>query len=84
MFGMRESAANRCGSQHDDFGEADLIVLGLSGLDGADATRPGTTVLQVVRQAPCPALVGRAYLTKRAPMETARDHRSSTRVPVAA
>lgn len=64
--------------------QADLIVLGLSGLDGADATRPGRTVLQVIREAPCPVLVVREYLTMRAPLELARDRRSSARVAVAA
>lgn len=55
---------------------ADLIVIGLSGLDGADATRPGSTTEQVIRQAPCPVLVVREYMPKRAPLEFARDRRS--------
>ncbi len=64
--------------------QADLIVLGLSGLDGADATRPGRTALQIIEEAPCPVLVVREYLTMRASLEIARDRRSSVRVAVAA
>jgi nucleotide-binding universal stress UspA family protein len=63
---------------------ADLIVVGLSGLDGADAMRPGSTTEQVIRQAPCPVLVVREYMTKRAPLEFARDHRSRATTAVAA
>jgi len=64
--------------------QADLIVLGLSGLDGADDTRPGTTVLQVIRQAPCPVLLVREYMKQRAPLEIARDRRSRAIRAVAA
>jgi hypothetical protein len=64
--------------------QADLIVLGLSGLDGADATVPGSTALQVIRQAPCPVLVVREYMTKRAPLEIAPDRQSRAALAVAA
>lgn len=63
---------------------ADLIVVGLSGLDGADATRPGSTTEQVIREAPCPVLVVREYMTKRAPLEFARERRSRATIAVAA
>lgn len=63
---------------------ADVIVLGLSGLDGAAATMPGSTVLEVIRQAPCPVLVVREYMKQRAPWEIARDRRSRAIQAVAA
>ena len=64
--------------------QADVIVLGLSGLDGADATRAGSTVLEVIRQAPCPVLVVRDYMKQPAPLEIARDRRSRAIQAVAA
>ncbi len=56
--------------------QADLVVIGHSGLDSGDQTILGQTALQVIRQAPCPVLVVREYMTKRAPLEIARDRRS--------
>jgi nucleotide-binding universal stress UspA family protein len=38
---------------------ADLIVIGFAGMGSTDLTTPGTTVLEVIQQAPCPVLVVR-------------------------
>lgn len=64
--------------------QADLIVLGLSGLDGVDATTPGAAVSQVIREAECPVLVVREYTTQRVPREIARDRRSRATAAIAA
>jgi nucleotide-binding universal stress UspA family protein len=64
--------------------QADLIVLGLSGLDGAEAATPGRTVRQVIHEASCPVLVVREYMARRAPLEFARDRRSRAPVTIAA
>jgi nucleotide-binding universal stress UspA family protein len=64
--------------------EADLIVIGLSGLDGADPTITGETASQVIRQSPCPVLVIREYMTKRALLEYAHDRRSRAAASIAA
>jgi nucleotide-binding universal stress UspA family protein len=61
---------------------ADLVVIGLSGMDGADGTRPGSTARQVIANAPCPVLVVRHDPTREDVISAACDRRAA--VPVAA
>lgn len=56
--------------------QADLIVIGLSGLDGAEPAIPGKTALGIISQAECPVLVVRDYMRKRGSLEIASDLRS--------
>lgn len=36
---------------------ADLVVIGFAGMGSTDLMTPGTTLLKVIQQAPCPVLV---------------------------
>jgi nucleotide-binding universal stress UspA family protein len=60
--------------------QADLIVLGLSGLEGADPTCIGETALQVIRQSLCPVLVIREYMTNQSPVDVPSDRQSQAAV----
>jgi len=40
---------------------ADLIVIGFAGMGSTDLTTPGTTLLEVIKEAPCPVLVVREW-----------------------
>ena len=42
--------------------DADLLVIGLTGMDAVAQNRPGATALQVISNAPCPVLVVREYM----------------------
>jgi len=53
---------------------ADLIVIGLTGMDALAENRPGTTALQVISHAPCPVLVVRDYMKTTATQPVADDH----------
>lgn len=57
--------------------QADLIVLGLFGLDGTCAINPGKTAMRVIREAPCPVLLVREAAAKRVPVDAARSRRPS-------
>lgn len=56
--------------------QADLVVIGLTGMDAVTQSGPGATVLHVVSNAHCPVLVVRDYMKKRAAQPTTRDRRS--------
>ena len=51
---------------------ADLIVIGLTGMDGAAQNSPGATALQVASEAPCPVLLVRDYMKKMAAQPATR------------
>jgi universal stress protein A len=53
---------------------ADLIVIGLTGMDALAQNRPGETALQVIANAPCPVLVVRDYMKTTATQPVADDH----------
>lgn len=53
---------------------ADLIVIGLAGMDAVGQNRPGATALQVISNAPCPVLVVREYMKTAAAQPVADDH----------
>lgn len=63
---------------------ADLIVLGLFGLDGTCAVSPGKTLLRVIREAPCPVLVVRECTRKIVHLDSARERKSSAAMAIAA
>jgi nucleotide-binding universal stress UspA family protein len=62
---------------------ADLIVIGLTGMDGVAQNRPGTTALQVISNAPCPVLVVRDYMKTTATQPIADDRQPGTAVMAA-
>lgn len=41
---------------------ADLVVIGLAGIDGPSQSVPGSTAYRVIAEAPCPVLVTRDYM----------------------
>jgi nucleotide-binding universal stress UspA family protein len=55
---------------------ADLLVVGLTGMDAITQDSPGATALEVITRAPCPVLVVRNYMKKRATRPIPRDARS--------
>lgn len=62
---------------------ADLIVIGLTGMDAVTQDSPGGTALEVITRAPCPVLVAREYMKKTAARPIARDRRKRLAVTVA-
>lgn len=52
---------------------ADLLVIGLTGMDAVAQNRPGATALQVISNAPCPVLVVRDYMKTTATKPVADD-----------
>lgn len=54
---------------------ADLIVVGLTGMDGVTQNTPGSTALEVIAKAPCPVLVVRDSIKHKAARPAARDRR---------
>jgi nucleotide-binding universal stress UspA family protein len=64
--------------------DADLIVLGLFGLDGTCAINPGQTAMRVIREAPCPVLVVREPVAKRVQLDLVRERKSSAAIGIAA
>jgi nucleotide-binding universal stress UspA family protein len=55
---------------------ADLIVIGLTGMDAVRQDTPGTTALEVIRGAPCPVLVVRDYVKQATAQPGAGDLRA--------
>jgi nucleotide-binding universal stress UspA family protein len=55
---------------------ADLIVIGLTGMDAVRQDNPGATALEVIRRAPSPVLVVRDYTKKRTARPVTRDRRA--------
>lgn len=55
---------------------ADLVVIGLAGMDGVGQSTPGATAYQVISRAPCPVLVVRDYMKKMTAEPVVRDRRS--------
>ena len=53
---------------------ADLLVIGLTGMDAVAQNRPGATALQVISSAPCPVLLVREYMKTAATQPVANDH----------
>jgi len=53
---------------------ADLLVIGLTGMDAGAQNRPGATALQVISNAPCPVLVVREYMKTTALQLVTDDH----------
>lgn len=55
---------------------ADLIVMGLAGMDGVGQSTLGGTAYKVVAHAPCPVLIVRDYVKKMAAEPAAHDRRA--------
>jgi len=55
---------------------ADLVVIGLTGMDAVTQDSPGATALEVISRAPCPVLVVRDYMKKRTARPVVRDRRA--------
>jgi hypothetical protein len=55
---------------------ADLVVIGLTGMDGLSQDSPGATALEVISKAPCPVLAVRDYMNKRTVRPVARERRT--------
>src|SRR5512146_1638344 len=53
--------------------QADLIVIGMTGMDAVTQNGLGTTALHVISKAHCPVLVVRDYMKKRAAQPAIRD-----------
>ena len=64
--------------------QADMIVIGLSGLDGARTASPGKTLSHVIREAPCPVFVVGRLTNKAAKFNHVRDHEPSDTAMIAA
>ena len=64
--------------------DAGLIVIGLSGLDGAASHSAGCTARKVMMEAPCPVLVVRDYMVKRAAVPVAKRQEQRFAMPLAA
>lgn len=62
---------------------ADLIVIGLTGMDALEQNRPGTTALQVISNAPCPVLLVRDYMKTTATQPVADDRQPGAAVMAA-
>ncbi len=62
---------------------ADLIVIGLTGMDALAQNRPGETALQVIANAPCPVLVVRDYMKTTATRPVADDRQPGAAVMAA-
>jgi len=59
---------------------ADLIVIGLMGMDAVAQGSPGATALQVISNAPCPVLLVRDYMKKTVAQPIAPDHHAGAAV----
>lgn len=55
---------------------ADLLVIGMAGMDGATQSVPGTTAYEVISRARCPVLLVRDYMKKMAAEPVIQDRRS--------
>lgn len=55
---------------------ADLVVIGLTGMDSVTQNSPGTTAVEVISRAPCPVLVVRDYIKKMAAQPGNHDRRA--------
>jgi nucleotide-binding universal stress UspA family protein len=62
---------------------ADLVVIGLTGMDAVTQDSPGATTLEVITRAPCPVIVVREYMKKMAARPVARDRRERLAATVA-
>jgi len=62
---------------------ADLIVIGLTGMDAVAQNRPGAAALQVISDAPCPVLVVRDYMKTTATQPVADDRQPGAAVMAA-